>query len=113
MSSPTWATEGTETITDREDRTHPQDRGVHFGREVATWVHYSESLRGTTIGVELSGFRHDAAEDFADSVLVWESDSDDMKMQRLCLLAEDARRLGEQLVRAADMLDGRKVNEQQ
>lgn len=105
-NTPAWTTEATEAMVDREDRTHPKDLGCTTAGSSMCGFTMPGRCAGPRSVWNSQGFRHDSGEDFADSVLVWERDNDDTngKCQRLCLLASDARRPGEQLVRAADLL---------
>lgn len=103
-ASPAWA-DHLSTIVEHErgDRVHPEDAGTAFDRPVARWATCSaeaDPAGPATLSVSLHGRRYDRGDNDPDYESVLEGDT-----PGLCLTAPDARRLGQALIQAADLLD--------
>ena len=93
---------------DREDKTHPIDRGVsHLSTPIAAWTRDSEGcerLALQPVAVYVEGFRHDAGQDWPDTVIVYGADE---SAERFQVSARDARLVAMALLVGADMIEGK------
>ncbi len=97
--APRWAADpSTDVLHERGDDVHPDDAHTSYTRSLASWATTPEqaNLSPIALRVTLHGWRHDDGRDDSDTVCVLEQH----------LVAADARRLGQVLLRAADLLEG-------
>jgi hypothetical protein len=95
--APRWAADpSTDVLHERGGDVHPDDAHTAYTRQLATWETTPEQphLSRVTLQATLHAWRHDDGSDDADTVCVLEQH----------LVAADARRLGQALLRAADEL---------
>ncbi len=105
--APTWAADpSTDIEHERGADVHPDDAHTSYTRQLASWETTPEVpyIEASELRVTLHAWRHDDGQDSeVDTAWVWENGTPDVY-----LVAADARRLGQVLLRAADLLAGRR-----
>ncbi len=101
--APRWAADpSTDVLHERGEGVHPDDAHTSYTRQLASWETTPEQahLSRGTLRVTLHAWRYDDGSDDLDTICVWEHGIPEQH-----LVAPDARRLGQVLLRAADELE--------